>query len=115
VAEMERSLVWQYLTLYVQFCAPDDGRRNVLKHAKQFVEINKSSNVASCWLYFGSVLLAMHGHTKVRPQDNLRLFFWCKHYHQRAMTPATDMQILRRCDLERALGREIWCVKILYE
>ena len=21
-------LVWQYLTLYVQFCAPDDGRRN---------------------------------------------------------------------------------------
>ena len=34
--------VWQYLTLYVQFCAPDDGRRNRLKHAEQFIEINRS-------------------------------------------------------------------------
>jgi hypothetical protein len=35
-------LVWQYLTLYVQFCVPDDGRRNRLKHVEQFIEINKS-------------------------------------------------------------------------
>ena len=35
-------LVWQYLTLYVQFCAPDDGRRNRLKHVEQFIEINRS-------------------------------------------------------------------------
>jgi hypothetical protein len=34
--------VWQYLTLYVQFCAPDAGRRNRLKHVEQFIEINIS-------------------------------------------------------------------------
>ena len=32
--EMERS--------YVQFCGPDDGRRNRLKHAEQFIEVNRS-------------------------------------------------------------------------
>jgi hypothetical protein len=35
-------LVWQYLVLYVQFCAPDDGWRNCLKHVEQFMEINRS-------------------------------------------------------------------------
>jgi len=35
-------LVWQYLMLYVQFCAPDDGRRNRLKHVEQFIEVNRS-------------------------------------------------------------------------
>jgi len=25
----------------VQFCAPDDGRRNRLKHVEQFIEINR--------------------------------------------------------------------------
>ena len=35
-------LVWQYLTLYVHFCAPDDGQRNRLKHVEQFIEINRS-------------------------------------------------------------------------
>jgi len=35
-------LVWQYLTLYVQFCAPGDERRNRLKHVEQFIEINRS-------------------------------------------------------------------------
>jgi len=34
-------MVWQYLTLYVQFCAPDDGQRNRLKHVEQFIEINR--------------------------------------------------------------------------
>jgi hypothetical protein len=33
------------------FWAPDDGRRNRLKHAEHFAEINKLCNVASCWLY----------------------------------------------------------------
>ena len=28
--------------LYVQFCAPDDGRRNRLKHVEQIIEINRS-------------------------------------------------------------------------
>jgi len=31
-----------YLMLCVQFCAPDDGRRNRLKHVEQFIEINRS-------------------------------------------------------------------------
>jgi len=35
-------LVWQYLTLYLQFCAPDDGRRNRLKHVDKCIEINRS-------------------------------------------------------------------------
>jgi len=28
------SIGWQYLKLFVQFCAPDDGRRNRLKHVE---------------------------------------------------------------------------------
>ena len=29
------------LTLHVQFCAPDDGRKNRLKHVERLTEINK--------------------------------------------------------------------------
>jgi len=43
----------KYLTLYVQFWAPDDGR-NRLKHVDRLTEINKLWNVASCWLYSAS-------------------------------------------------------------
>ena len=32
----------QYLTLHVKFFAPDDGRRNRLKHVEQFIEMNRS-------------------------------------------------------------------------
>jgi hypothetical protein len=40
------------LTLYVQFGAPDDGRRNRLKHVERLTEINNfEKKVASCWLY----------------------------------------------------------------
>jgi hypothetical protein len=35
-------LTGQYLTLYVQLCALDDGRRNRLKHVEQIIEINRS-------------------------------------------------------------------------
>ena len=28
------------LTLYVQFCAPDDGRKNRLKHIERLTKIN---------------------------------------------------------------------------
>ena len=38
--------------LYIKFWAPDDGRRNRLKHVEHFTEINKFWNVASCWLRF---------------------------------------------------------------
>ena len=33
------------------FWAPDNGRRNHLKHIEYFTEINKLCNLASCWLY----------------------------------------------------------------
>ena len=51
VAGSSRGLT-KYPMLYIQFLAPDDGRRNLLKHAEHFTEINKLCNVASCWLYF---------------------------------------------------------------
>jgi len=41
----------KYPILCIQFWAPDDGRRNRLKHVEDFTEINKLCNVASCWLY----------------------------------------------------------------
>jgi hypothetical protein len=34
-------VVWQYLMLYVQFCAPDDGRRNRLKTVHRASGISK--------------------------------------------------------------------------
>jgi hypothetical protein len=37
--------------LYIEFWAPDDGRRYRLKHVEHITEINKLCNVASCWLY----------------------------------------------------------------
>ena len=46
-----RYLSDQYLTLYVQFWAPDHGRKNRLKHVERLTEINKLRNVASCLLY----------------------------------------------------------------
>jgi len=51
VAVNSKSLT-KYPMLYIQFWAPDDGRRNRLKHVEHFTEINKLCNVASCWLYF---------------------------------------------------------------
>jgi len=41
----------QYLTLYVQFWALDDGRKTRLKHVERLTEINKLWSFASCWLY----------------------------------------------------------------
>jgi len=37
--------------LYVQFWAPDEGRKTRLKHEELLTEINKLGKVASCWLY----------------------------------------------------------------
>ena len=45
-------------------CAPDDGRRNRLKHVKQFIEIDREK-VASFWLYFRDIL-AKHGRMNVK-------------------------------------------------
>jgi hypothetical protein len=35
-------LVGNYLTLYVQFCALKDGRKNRLKYVEKFININRS-------------------------------------------------------------------------
>jgi len=60
-----RYLSDKYLTLYVQFWAPDDGRKTRLKHVKRLTEINKLWNVASCWLYSANIL-AMYGPMNVK-------------------------------------------------
>jgi hypothetical protein len=44
------------LTLYVQFWAPDDGRKNRLKHVERCTEINRLWNVASCWLHSANLI-----------------------------------------------------------
>ena len=59
----------KYLTLYVQFWAPDDGRKNCLKHVERLKGINKLRNVTSWWLYSGNIL-AMHGSTNVKFENN---------------------------------------------
>jgi hypothetical protein len=43
---------WQSIRCCIySFWAPDDGRRNRLKHVEHFAEINKLCNVASRWLH----------------------------------------------------------------
>jgi hypothetical protein len=37
-------------------CAPDDGWKYHPKHAEHFPDINKLCNVASCWIYIGTLL-----------------------------------------------------------
>ena len=54
-----------YLTLYVQFWAHDDGRKNRLKHVERLTDINKLWDVASFWLYSVNKL-ATHGHMNVK-------------------------------------------------
>jgi hypothetical protein len=46
-----RSLLDEYPILFIQFWAPDDGRRTRLKHVEHFTEINTLCKVAPCWLY----------------------------------------------------------------
>jgi len=53
------------LTLYIQFWAPNDGRKTRLKHVERLTEIKKLWNVASCWLY-SAYILAMHGSMNVK-------------------------------------------------
>ena len=60
-----RYLSGQYLTLYVQFWVPDDGRKTRLKHVERLIGIKKLWNVASCWLYAENIL-AMHGPMNVK-------------------------------------------------
>ena len=55
----------KYLTLYVQFWAPDDRRKTRLKHVERLTEINKLWTDASCWLY-SATILAMQGPMNVK-------------------------------------------------
>jgi len=52
-------------TLYVQFRAPDDGRKSRLKHVEHHIEISKLTKVATCWLHSENIL-ANHGPTNVK-------------------------------------------------
>ena len=45
------------LALCVQFGAPDNGRKNCLKHVEHLTEINKLRNVASFWHYSANTYL----------------------------------------------------------
>jgi len=45
--------------LYEQFWAPDDGRKNRLKHAEH-PEINKLWNITTCWLYSANIFKGVH-------------------------------------------------------
>jgi len=65
----------QYLTLYVQFWALDDGRKTRLKHVEHLTEINKLRKVASCWLYSANIL-AMHGPMNVKNKQNILSPYW---------------------------------------
>jgi len=56
------------MTLYVQFCAPDDGQRKCLKHAEQFIEINRSRKRCVLLVYFRDILV-MHGHMNVKKKN----------------------------------------------
>jgi hypothetical protein len=56
----DSSKFWQTPEAVCTVWAPDDGRRNHLKHVERFIEINKLSNVAPCWLNFGNIL-KIHG------------------------------------------------------
>ena len=55
-----RYLSDQYLKLYVQFWAPEDGRKNRLKHVQRLTEINKLWNVSSCWLHSANMERPFH-------------------------------------------------------
>ena len=60
----------KYLKLYAQFWAPDDGRKNHLKHVQRLTEIKKLWNIASYWLYSAKIL-AMHGPMNVKYTWNI--------------------------------------------
>jgi len=53
------------MTLYVQFWAPDDGRKTRLKYVERLSEINKLWNLVSSWLYSANIL-AVHGPMNVK-------------------------------------------------
>jgi len=84
------------LTLYMQFWAPDDGRKNHLKHVERLTEINKLWNVASCWLYSANTL-AMHGPMNVKFACGTRSSFWQRWSRRRVAILKGSKMITSRC------------------
>ena len=66
----------QYLTLYMQFWAPDDGRKNRLKHVERLAEINKLWKVACCWLYSENFLKYFSRNLPWRPHFTTSIRLW---------------------------------------
>jgi hypothetical protein len=84
----------KYLTLYVQFWAPDDGRKNRMKHVGHLTEINKS-----CWPYPANIL-AMHGPMNVKfivLRDLISAGVWLQIWYRRR--PTQD-------------SVQLWCTKL---
>jgi len=79
-----RYLSDKYLTLYVQFWAPDVGRKTRPKHVERLTEINKLRNVASCWLCSANILV-MHGLMNVKLTLSDFMCFKFKPYYQTCM------------------------------
>ena len=113
-----RNLSEQYLTLYVQFWAPDDGRKNPLKHVKHLTEIKKLWNVASCWLYSANIL-ARHGPMNVKLSSLLAHLeisthfqpIYSPHNHYMTVTPlCVTCWMLKQLDLSFLLdNRHVTC------
>jgi len=68
-----RYLSDKYLTLYVQFWAAVDGRKNRLKHVERLTEINKLRKVASFWLYSANIFV-IHGSLNVKLYGHVTLY-----------------------------------------
>jgi hypothetical protein len=59
-----------YQMLCVQFWAPDDGRRNSLKHVEYWQQWRILYNVASCWLYLKEYINDARSHERQK--------YWCE-------------------------------------
>jgi len=70
--------------LYVQFWAPNDGRKTGLKHLERLTEINKLWNVASLWLHSANSFKSFLAHT----------FFLVRFLNRPILIPSSVVPIL---------------------
>jgi hypothetical protein len=90
-------------------CAPDDGWKYHPKHEKQFPDMNKLCNVASCWIYeYTAILLIARPilHISRIKVNELLLTSQKSKAFNHTQTKALDLeraglQILRVCKLPR--------------
>jgi len=88
-----RYLSDQYLTLYVQFWAPDDKRKTRLKHVERLTEIKKMWNFASCWLYSANEVgdVSVYYISTVRKEG--RRGFFCSTFPSRPVFPDNEQYV----------------------